>query len=121
MSTAFILHTDLENPFDFVDSPTNANVMKYETLKKITRDNGLDWLECVRICVRGIRFQMWVDDCGLMKDLPLNPLASALYGNVIVGNAIITADRSDPNTYWCDEFESMFLHETLSHLTMQLR
>ena len=40
-------------------------------------------------CVRGDDFHGYVNDTGLLDGLPINPVASALFGRVLAGPAVV--------------------------------
>ena len=61
--------------------PEDLNYVLHELL------NG--FFEIVRPLACPRHIIMLVDDEGILKDLPFNPLAAALYGQYIAGNAII--------------------------------
>lgn len=43
---------------------------------------------------RPVTFDMWVDDEGLLKELPLNTRASVIAGTTVVGPAVITGQAN---------------------------
>jgi hypothetical protein len=76
------------------------------------------WIENVEIAVsagkKELILQMWVNEEGLLKRLPYNPVATYLYaldrgpGGVIVGNVVITGLKdADTATLSEEEFSAL--------------
>lgn len=73
----------------------------YERIKEIVDEHlGGVWFEHVAVLWAGQRTDMFVDETGLLKGLPLNPRASSIYGAatrndeaIIVGTAILFERR----------------------------
>lgn len=53
------------------------------------------FFEIIRCRTLPRKFVMLVDDCGVIKDLPINPVASVLYTQAIAGTALIMKEDID--------------------------
>jgi hypothetical protein len=80
------------------------------------------WIENVEIAVGKSRLQMWVNEEGLLKRLPYNPLATHLYnfergpGGVIVGNVVITG-LADGDAWTLSKAEFVALMDEIVQFT----
>lgn len=63
-----------------------------DTLQSIYNALSCTYIDVVRVQSFGIDLELIVDDCGLLTDRPLNKLASWIYGQTIVGPALLCAD-----------------------------
>lgn len=64
------------------------------------------FFEVVRCQTLPRKFVMLVDDCGVLKDLPINPIATILYTQAIAGTALIMKeayDDGEPDLFGLDE------------------
>lgn len=75
------------------------------------------FFEIVRCRTLPRKFLMLVDDCGVLKDLPINPVASVLYTHAIAGTALIMKEDIDeegePDLFGMDEDETAELIKKL--------
>ena len=53
------------------------------------------FFEVVRCRTLPRKFVMLVDDCGMLKELPFNPVAQIIYGAPIAGTALIMCEDYD--------------------------
>lgn len=78
------------------------------------------FFEIVRCRTLPRKFIMLVDDCGVIKDLPINPVASVLYTQAIAGTALIMKEDIDeygePDLFGLDEDETAELIKKLHGL-----
>ena len=77
------------------------------------------FFEIVRCRTLPRKFVMLVDDCGVIKDLPINPVASVLYTNAIAGTALIMKedyDDGEPDLFGLDEDDTAELFKKLHGL-----
>lgn len=78
------------------------------------------FFEIVRCRTLPRKFIMLVDDCGVIKDLPINPVASVLYTQAIAGTALIMKEDIDeygePDLFGLDEDETVELIKKLHGL-----
>lgn len=68
--------------------PTDAEpytIMVPQSAGDTIRDIVGGWFDCVR----GDDFHGYVNDTGLIDGLPINPIATALFGRILAGNAIV--------------------------------
>jgi hypothetical protein len=64
-----------------IPSQTDIN----QVIKDTVASPSGDWFDCVR----GESFHGYVNDTGLVDGLPMNPIASILFGQVICGDVIL--------------------------------
>lgn len=84
---ALVIKTDGTFPAVMeIPSQTDINQVIKDT---VASPHG-DWFDCVR----GESFHGYVNDTGLIDGLPLNPIASILFGQVICGDVILFGSRS---------------------------
>ena len=50
-------------------------------------------------CVRGDKFHGYVNDTGLIDGLPLNPVASVIFGQILAGDCIVFGSMSASGEY----------------------
>ena len=50
-------------------------------------------------CVRGDKFHGYVNDTGLIDGLPLNPVASVMFGQILAGDCIVFGSFSASGEY----------------------
>lgn len=78
------------------------------------------FFEIVRCRTLPRKFVMLVDDCGVIKDLPINPVASVLYTQAIAGTALIMKEDIDedgePDLFGLDEDDTEELIKKLHGL-----
>jgi len=77
------------------------------------------FFEIVRCRTLPRKFVMLVDDCGVIKGLPFNPVASVLYTQPIAGTALIMKedyDDGEPDLFGMDEDETAELIKKLHGL-----
>ena len=78
------------------------------------------FFEIVRCGTLPHKYLMLVDDCGLLKDLKINPVASILYAHgAIAGNALIMredVDDGEPDIFGMTEDDCMELYRKLRGL-----
>lgn len=78
------------------------------------------FFEIVRCRTLPRKFIMLVDDCGVIKGLPINPVASVLYTQAIAGTALIMKEDIDeegePDLFGMDEDETAELIKKLHGL-----
>ena len=77
------------------------------------------FFEIVRCRTLPRKFVMLVDDCGVIKDLPINPVASVIYTQAIAGTALIMKedyDDGEPDLFGMDEDETVELIKKLHGL-----
>ena len=78
------------------------------------------FFEIVRCRTLPRKFVMLVDDCGVIKDLPINPIASVLYTSAIAGTALLMKEDIDedgePDLFGLDEDETAELIKKLHGL-----
>lgn len=96
----------------------------YDAIKNAVDDA---WFDCVSLEVDGTRIDMWVDDEGLLKRLPLNKFATQMHATrvgvehaCIVGPAFFTGgpDREGETNPLTDD-ELNFLVKTLVAKTQE--
>ena len=77
------------------------------------------FFEIVRCRTLPRKFVMLVDDCGVIKDLPINPVASVIYTRAIAGTALIMKEDYDDgelDLFGMDEDETAELIKKLHGL-----
>lgn len=73
----------------------------YQVIKEVIASPHGDWFDCVR----GESYHAYVNDTGLIDGLPLNPIASILFGQVICGDVIMFGSYSPKGEYDGDEYD----------------
>lgn len=77
------------------------------------------FFEIVRCRTLPRKFVMLVDNCGVIKDLPINLVASVIYTQAIVGTALIMKedyDDGEPDLFGMDEDDTAELIKKLHGL-----
>lgn len=97
MTKALIIKTDGTAP---VISEI-AEGGSYEAIKEAVRSETGDFFDCVR----NESFHGYVNDTGLIDGLPLNPVASILFGQVICGDAILFGSYNTHGKYDGEEHD----------------
>ena len=89
---ALIIKSDGTMPVT-MDIPSQEDT--YEIIKATVASPNGDWFDCVR----AQSFHGYVNDTGLVDGLPMNPVASILFGQVICGDAILFGSFSAVGSY----------------------
>lgn len=80
---------------------TSDQTKTYDLIKETVSSEYGDWFDCVR----GSDYVGYVNDTGLIDGLPLNYIASILFGRVICGDAILFGSFSPDGEYDGDEHD----------------
>jgi hypothetical protein len=78
-----------------------AEGASYDAIKEAVRSHTGDFFDCVR----GESFHGYVNDTGLIDGLPLNPVASIIFGQVICGDAILFGSYNPQGKYDGEEYD----------------
>ncbi len=94
---ALVLRTDGSLPF-IKEIPSQNEALA--VLKEVITSPHGDWFDCVR----GGNFHAYVNDTGLIDGLPLNPVASIIFGQIICGDVIFFGSYSPRGEYDGNEY-----------------
>jgi len=98
MKKALIIKTDGSLP-TIREIPSQEAT--YQVIKDTVASPHGDWFDCVR----GESYHCYVNDTGIIDGLPLNPIASILFGKVICGDVILFGSYSPKGEYDGDEWD----------------
>lgn len=88
---------------------------------EVVHRNGIGTVDIVRTVMPDIR--MVVDDEGLLKEMPLNPIGTILYNRTpIVGNIVLGEERRypEPDIYPIEEYADSIV-EILEEINRKLK
>lgn len=98
MKKALIIKADGSLPF-IKEIPSQKET--YGVIKETVASPHGDWFDCVR----ADSYHGYVNDTGLIDGLPLNTIASILFGQVICGDVILFGSYSPEGEYDGDEYD----------------